>query len=63
MSCQCQRKKIFNYERIRKLAEKMALLEGRVYYVYKKNEREFDFAPFDVACEERLRAVEFVYPV
>lgn len=63
MSCQCQRKKMYEYEKIKELAGKMAKLEGKTYYLYKKNNKEYDFAPFDVQCPERVLAVEFIYPL
>lgn len=63
MSCQCQRKKLFEYDKVKELATKVAMLEEKTYYIYQKREGEYDFAPIDAPSENRLHAIEFIFPV
>ena len=63
MSCGCQNK-IYSkdYERVKKLAQKMASIDQKAYFIYKDNEK-YDFQADYPLSARVLEAMEFVFPV
>lgn len=63
MSCDCFRKKYFQYDKVKELASKMAAMEDRAYYIFRKKDGTFDFAPFTGSRDEIFLSIEFVSPM
>lgn len=63
MSCGCQNK-IYSkdYERVKKLAQKMASIDQKAYFIY-KNKDKYDFQSVYPISDRVLEALEFVLPV
>ena len=62
MSCGCEHKKYFTYDKVKDLAKKMAYLEKRTYFIYKVDV-DFRFMVYDKNAPELLQAIEFIFPV
>lgn len=63
MSCGCQNKIYSNdYERVKKLAQKMASMEQKAYFIYKSKDK-YDFQAVYPISDNVFEALEFVFPV
>lgn len=63
MSCDCENKKHSkDYGRVKELALKMAKMDQKAYFIYKKGDR-YDFEPVYPVSDKILEAMEFILPV
>lgn len=60
MSCGCMNKELSTVEKMRELAKKAAIMEGKIYIVYQKNDGTYQFQTKGLPFNGKL--VEYVYP-
>lgn len=62
MSCGCEHKKYFTYNKIKDLAVKMAYAENKTYFIYQVK-GDYRFMEYSPDADELLQAIEFIFPV
>lgn len=60
MSCGCMNKELSTVEKMRDLAKKAAIMENKIYIVYRKKDGTYQFQADGLFYDGKL--VEYVYP-